>query len=148
MRPNRLRLGAIAAWLGVIALGLDALVPIHLAFDLAHAFEHLSHRQDSGVATHDLSSRLLALVTGHHDADAEPGDGTKDHGKHHHADCAVCGSLATLAGFAPASAVLLPVPIRIDVPILLAGAETPPRADCAAAYRSRAPPIATADLTT
>jgi Protein of unknown function (DUF2946) len=148
MRPNRMRLGAIAAWLGVIALGLDALVPIHLAFDLGRAFEHPSHRRDSGAAGHDLSSRLLALVTGHHDEDAQSGDGTKDHGKHHHADCAVCGSLASLAGFAPASAVLLPVSIRIDVPTLLAAAEIPPRADCTAAYRSRAPPIATADLTT
>lgn len=142
MRPNRLRLGAIAAWFGVIALSLDALVPIHLAFDLAHAVEHRSHRQDSGIAEHDLSSCLLALVTGHHDEDARPGDGTKDHGKHHHADCAVCGSLATLAGFAPASAVLLAVPIHIDVPMLRAAAETARRADCTAAYRSRAPPIA------
>ena len=44
MRPNRVRLGAIAAWLGVIALSLDALVPIHLAFDLAHAFNAAAHR--------------------------------------------------------------------------------------------------------
>ncbi len=148
MRPNRLRLGAVAAWLGVIALGLDALVPIHLAFDLAHAVEPLSHREDSGAAEHDLSSRLLTLLTGHHDEDAQPGDGTQDHGKHHHADCAVCGSLATLAGFAPASAVLLPAPIRIEVPVLRAAADTARHADCAVAYRSRAPPTARADLTT
>ena len=46
MQPNRLRLGAIAAWLGVIALSLDAIVPIHLAFDLAHAFQTTTHRED------------------------------------------------------------------------------------------------------
>ena len=71
MQPNRLRLGAIAAWLGVIALSLDALVPIHLAFDLAHAFQTATHREDSSPAGHDFSWRLLALVTGHQDADGK-----------------------------------------------------------------------------
>ena len=73
MWPNRLRLGAIAAWLGVIALSLDALVPIHLAFDLAHTFETGTHREASSPAEHDFSWRLLALVTGHQDADESGG---------------------------------------------------------------------------
>ncbi len=48
MRPGRPRLRAIAAWLGVLALSLNALfVPIHLAFDLAHALGHRgTPRQD------------------------------------------------------------------------------------------------------
>ena len=147
MRPNWLRLRGIAAWLGVIALSLDALVPIHLAFDLTHAFEHATHREDSSAVEHDFSWQLLALVTGHHEEDAPSGGKNDGHGKHHHADCAVCSSLGTLAGFAPVSAIPLSIAIRIEVPVLLAAIASEPPAAPAVAYRSRAPPIATADPT-
>jgi Protein of unknown function (DUF2946) len=144
MRRSRMRLGAIAAWLGVIALGLDAVVPIHLAFDLARALEAGTHREAPSAADEDLSRRLLTLVTGHHDEDSDTGGKTGGHGKHHQTDCAVCSSLGTLAGFALATAVLLSVPIRIETPVLLTAitSEPPP---ALAAYRSRAPPIASAD---
>ncbi len=158
MRPRRLRLGIIAAWLGVIALGFDALVPIHLAFDLDHAFEAVAQRQNAPAAGHDFSWRLLALLTGHLDGGHSSGDkadssaegadsaakGADGHGKHHHPDCAVCSSLGTLAGFAPATAVPLGAPTRIEAPILPAATNRAPRAVTAVAYRSRAPPIARA----
>ena len=144
MRPDRLRLITLAAWLGVVALGINALVPVHLAFDLAHDLEAAGQRKDSGATDHDFSWRLLALITGHNDADHT----SDDCDKHHHSDCAVCSSLSTLAGFAPVSAILLPVPIRIDAPVLLTVLASDPLAAPAAAYRSRAPPITTADLTT
>ena len=144
MRPDRLRLRTLAAWLGAVALAINALVPVHLAFDLAHDLEAAAQREDSGATVHDFSWRLLALITGHNDADHT----SDEHDKHHHTDCAVCSSLATLAGFAPISAILLTVPIRIDAPILLRAIASDPLAAPAAAYRSRAPPIATADLTT
>lgn len=35
MLQNRLRLGVISAWLGVIALGCNALIPIRLAAEFA-----------------------------------------------------------------------------------------------------------------
>jgi hypothetical protein len=148
MRPNRLRFGAIVAWLGVIALSLNALVPIHLAFDLAHAFETAAHREASSSVDNDFTRRLLTLVTGHHDEDAPSGDKTDSHGKHRHPDCAVCSSLGTLAGFAPVTVVSLLVPIRIEAPVLLAAIASEPPAAPAVAYRSRAPPIATADPST
>jgi Protein of unknown function (DUF2946) len=148
VRPNRLRLGAIAAWLGVIALSLDALVPIHLAFDLAHALETAAHRGGSSAAERDFSERLLTLVTGHHDEDTASGGKTSSPDKHHHPDCAVCSSLGTLAGFAPAAIVPPSIPIRVEAPILLAAIASEPPAAPATAYRSRAPPIATADLNT
>ena len=148
MRPRRLRLGIIAAWLGVIALGFDALVPIHLAFDLDHAFEAAAQRQHAPAAGHDLSWRLLALLTGHLDSGDSPADKAGGHTKHHHPDCAVCSSLGTLAGFAPALAVPVPTPIRIEAPILPAASDSAPRAAIALAYRSRAPPIARARSTT
>ena len=147
MRPRRLALGIIAAWLGVIALGLNALVPIHLAFDLDHAFEAAAQRQNAPAARHDLTWRLLALLTGHCDGNSS-GDKADDHAKHHHPDCAVCSSLGTLAGFAPALAVPLPAPTSIETPILPVAADRAPRAATALAYRSRAPPIARARSTT
>jgi hypothetical protein len=144
MQPIRLRLGAITAWLGVIALSLDALVPIHLAFDLAHTFETAIHREDSSAVEHGFSWRLLTLVTGHHDEDEDSPSGGKTGSpdKHHHPDCAVCSSLGTLAGFAPASAVPLSVPTRVETPTLLTTVAREPPAAPATAYRSRAPPIA------
>jgi hypothetical protein len=99
VRPNRMRFGAITVWLGVIALGLDALVPIHLAFDFAHTFETGAHREDTRSVDNDFARRLLTLITGHHDEDAPSDSGAGGHGKHHHPDCAVCSSLGTLAGF-------------------------------------------------
>jgi Protein of unknown function (DUF2946) len=143
--PNRLSLGAIAAWLGMIALGFNALVPIHLAFDLADNFASGGRQRGVGAAEHGLEWRVLALVTGHDEPEAKP-DG--HHGPQHDADCAVCSSLGTLAGFAPAAAVPLPVPVRVEAPILLAAAASEPPAAPAVAYRSRAPPFATADPNT
>ncbi|HEY3912502.1 MAG TPA: DUF2946 family protein [Stellaceae bacterium] len=145
-RPNRLRLGVIAAWLGVIALSLDALVPIHLAFDLAEAFATVTPRAEA--ADHDPTRQLLALLIGHRDGDGHHGDTSDSHGRHHR-DCPVCAAIGTLTGFAPAALVLLSAPLRIPAPApLAAAAESAPRAGPAAAYRSRAPPIATADPTT
>ncbi len=133
----------IAAWLGVIALGLDALVPVHLAFDLAETLASATHQAEAAdyrLSRHDPTRRLLALLTGHRDGDGHPGDNSDNHGKDHHRECAVCGSLGTLAGFAPAASVPLSAPLRIKAPILLAAAESAPRAAPAVAYRSRAPP--------
>jgi Protein of unknown function (DUF2946) len=134
MLPTQLRVGAIAVWLGVIALGLNALVPIHLAFDLAHALA--PERHDDG--DHDFVRCLLTLVTGHHDEDEDQSPAHKDH---HHADCAVCGAIGTLAGFAPAAAVLLAVPILVYAPTLPTAEAGAPHTPSLAAYRSRAPPL-------
>ncbi len=134
MRANRLRLGAVAAWLGMIALGLNALVPIHLAFDLAHALAGEERHDASGE--HAFGSSLLELVLGHHDL----ADGTDSHRGHHHTQCAVCGSLGTLAGFALAGPAIMPLPVRIEAPTAAAAVKNEPHAAAPAAYRSRAPP--------
>src|SRR5690348_11673222 len=101
MRARRRRGTIWAARLGLLALALNALVPVHLAFDLAEVFgpaQHCGSQVEAGAA----ERRLLALLSGHSEA-----DGTSDeHGKHH--ACPVCTALGALAGFAPpASAALL-----------------------------------------
>jgi hypothetical protein len=136
MLVNRVKVGAIAAWLGVIALSLNALVPIHVAFDLAHAL--VPNRHEDAATDHDLVRCLLALVIGHHDDDTDQPLGHKDH----HHDCAVCGAIGTLAGFAPAADA-----VHLAIPAVAYGRVLPP-SDIGApdsapftAYRSRAPPL-------
>ncbi len=125
-----------AARLGLFALALNALVPIHVAFDLGD----LSSTRSLGAAAsrpHDIEWRLLALLTGH----LQPDGKSHKHGKAHHDDCPVCRAVGTLAGFAPPKLTVLPVPAPGAAPAaqpataaLRAGAPLP--------YRSRAPPTA------
>lgn len=122
-------------WLGVLALVVNALVPVHLAFDLAAA----STAAQSGAAhsePHGAEWSVLALLTGHADTNGK----TDEHGKDHGFSCAVCGALGTLAGFAPADAVALPLPPPAALPAALAAIGGEP-ANTPLAYRSRAPPI-------
>jgi hypothetical protein len=134
MRARQWRGRIWAARLGLLALALNALVPVHLAFDLAVAFEPAqqcgAHFEIGGA-----EQRLLALLSGHRES-----DGTSDeHGKHH--ACPVCSALGALAGFAPpAPAALLALfPVGLPTTHFVTQAE---RAGAPAAYRSRAPPFA------
>jgi hypothetical protein len=139
MRPGRPRLRAIAAWLGVLALSLNALVPIHLAFDLAHALRHEAHHDSTFAGGGDLEQRVLALLSGHLHAGGKP----DHHGKQHRGpDCPVCGSLGTLAGFAPTAGAVLSAPVPIPAAILVAAAAHEPDGASLTAYHARAPPLA------
>ena len=147
MRPNRLRLRAIAAWLGVIALGFHALVPIHLAFTLAAESSRSVECGGQAAAqngVHDASWRLLALLTGQiegsHHADPR-------HGAHQPAQCAVYGAIVTFAGFIPAPSTILALPVRLEPTRLsLTSAEIRPL-QTSLVYRSRAPPFDAASAT-
>jgi hypothetical protein len=135
MRPHRLKM-AIAVWLGVMALGLNALVPIHLAFDIAHAFaagDHDDHSDD-----HDFVGCLLTLVVGHHEDENQ----SPSHEGPHHEGCAVCGAIGALAGLAPIAATFLAVPIVVHAANLGIVDLAAPHAAPLSAYRSRAPPLA------
>src|SRR5215469_13040530 len=104
MRPYRLKM-AVAAWLGVMALGLNALVPIHLAFDIAHALA--AGDPDDHSDDRDFVGCLLTLVVGHQEDENQspPQKG------HHHEGCGVSGSIGSLTGLAPVTATFLAVPI-------------------------------------
>jgi hypothetical protein len=134
MRVRKWRGRIWAARLGLLALALNALVPIHLAFDIAEAIEP-AHQCGTHAEVEGAEWHLLALLTGHRDA-----DGTSDeHGKHH--ACPVCSALGALAGFAPPApmALLAPVPVGLPAALFVTQAE---RVGAPAAYRSRAPPLA------
>jgi hypothetical protein len=131
---QRLRRASWAVWLAVLALVLDALVPIHLALDLDEALG-VAHRAAPGAIGRGFEWRLLALATGH-----EIGDGKPD-GEHRHPICPAFAALGALGGFATVAAPVLPAPalaaaLPAPAPLAAAPDRTP-----AAAYRSRAPPL-------
>lgn len=138
VRTKRLRFATLAAWLGFIALGLNALVPIHLAFDLADALTASDHGEDAG-AHNDFARSVLALLVGHHHDE----DRSASHQPHHHNDgCAVCGAIGTLAGFAPAAVPQLAAPDSVFVATLEFVDPPAPQLAPVITYRSRAPPLA------
>lgn len=138
MRSRRLALKAAAMWLGVLALALNALVPIHLTFDLVAAI----NEGQPEPAHADYGSRerhFLAALTGHH----QPHDKSGGHGEHRHTDCLVCNSLSALGGSftPPVSAALLGPSLLAALPSLATIVNAPSGAS-PAAYFSRAPPLA------
>jgi DUF2946 family protein len=137
LKSNKPRYNRSAAWFGLLALALNALVPIHIAFDLAEALEAAesqpAHREPDGA-----ERRILALLTGHHEEHGK----SDEHGKHHGAiACPVCSTLGALGGFALPLVVALPLPPPADLPATATLIAGEPGAS-PLAYRSRAPPLA------
>jgi hypothetical protein len=140
MRPMRLKVRAIAAWFGLIAFGLNALVPVHLVFGRAAQFvdaRECGHYEGKAIAWRDPGWWALALLTGQD----ETRDPSHSHKGLHPAASVVCGIVSTLADAMPAAAAVLPLPLRFVAcrlsPVM---AESAPSAPIPAAYRSRAPP--------
>jgi hypothetical protein len=127
-----------AAWLGLLALAVNALVPVHLAFDLAEALapaRHSANEEAGGAERH-----LLALLSGHREAESP----ANDHGKHRHGHpdhhgCPVCSAFGALTGLALPTPVLLPAADANGLAAALPATEIEP-AGTAPGYRSRAPP--------
>jgi hypothetical protein len=131
---QRLRRASWAIWLAVLALGLNALVPIHLALDLGEACAG-QHRAAPEAADHRPEWRLLAHATGHDIGDGRP------EGDHRHPICPAYTALGALGGFATVAAPVLSAPAVAEaLPPLVALAAEPDPAP-AAGYRSRAPPL-------
>jgi hypothetical protein len=145
MRPYRLRLGTIATWFGVIALGFNALVPIQLAaglaIDLAHARE--CGHYEGGTARHGPGWWVRTLLTGHD----ETTDPFHSHNGLHPTIGAVCAAIATPAGFTAATAAAPPLPAGLEQAAVVAVAAENQLPAWPSAYRSRAPPSRTADFT-
>jgi hypothetical protein len=124
------------AWLGLLALALNALVPVHLAFDLAEVFAPARHAADDEA---DSAERhLLALLSGHREAE-NPAHKHGRHGHGHHHECAVCSAFGALTGLALPAPMLLHVGDATGLAAAPPATETEP-AGTAPGYRSRAPP--------
>ena len=137
MKSGGLQRRAWAMWLGLLALALNALVPVHLAFDLAEALG-TAPRHGVPAAAHSAEWRLLALLMGH-----RAGDGRSDHpDKDHGTVCPIYGALGALAGCALTAPAALAVPTPIAIATTLPVIEREAPATPVAGYRSRAPPLA------
>jgi hypothetical protein len=119
-----------------LALLVNALVPIHIAFDLAEALQTTQPRSTHSKA-HGTEWSVLAQLSGHSETDGK----SHEHGKGHPVPCPVCSVLGALAGFTPPSVVALPLPPPAALPVALAAIASEP-ANAPLAYRSRAPPVA------
>jgi hypothetical protein len=122
-----------AAWLGLLALAVNALVPVHLAFDLAEVLAPA--RQSADEEAGGTERHLLALLSGHREAES-PAD---EHGRHHHPGCPVCSAFGALTGLALPMPVLLPAANATGLTAALPATEIEP-AGTPVGYRSRAPP--------
>jgi Protein of unknown function (DUF2946) len=132
---RRLNFRAAAACLGVLALLLQALVPVHLTFDLVAAVDQ--GRSESAHA--DRAERdFLAALSGHHHPRNNPDRG----GANHHTDCTVCNSLGALGTLAPPLSTALPSPVLLASPPEFAALPSERSGASPAAYLSRAPPLA------
>ena len=122
---------------GILALALNALVPIHLAFDLGEELAPAHHGSATEPEHHSVEWRVIAALIGH---DAHDADDTDEHGHHHEATCPVIAAFGALTGLITTTPTTIAQPIavaRVDLP--------PPTVDQpvdppAVAYRSRAPP--------
>jgi hypothetical protein len=139
MSLNRLRLRAIAAWLGVIALGCNSLVPIRFALvlglDLTHA-RQCGHYEGAPLI-HDAGWWMLKLLTGQ-DPTADP---FQSHNGFHPAFSGACGVVGAPPEFIDAARALLPLPtcaeqVRRCISVVRHQPRAPPLA-----YQSRAPPV-------
>lgn len=126
------RLQRVAAWLGLLAFAVQAVVPLLVAAEIGLAarsgtrsiFELCAYGHIHAV-NHDASSPGKSGDQGHHDDDTI---------------CPICVALHAAPVFTAASLVALPLPVSggIDAPAIATTAT--PRPPALAAYRSRAPP--------
>ena len=136
MRARRWRGTKWAAWLGLLALAVNTLVPVHLAFDLAEVLAPARHSADEEAGS--AERRLLALISGHRETES-PADEHRGHQHSHHHGCPVCSAFGGLTGLALPTPVLLPVADAAGLAAPLPATEIAP-AGAPVGYRSRAPP--------
>ena len=122
-----------AARAGILALALNALVPIHLAFDLGEELAP-AHHDATDSEQHSVEWRVFAALIGHNAHDAD------DHGHHHDPTCPVITAFGALTGLMTTTVPTIAQPIAVAIvdppaPATIQSADTP-----SAAYRSRAPP--------
>lgn len=123
------------AWLGILAIAVNALLPIHIVGDIIHAANHLR------MAALEAEAPGLASGPLHHHHDHPAGT---DHRHHHDGACLICSGLT-----AAVAATTLPPPIVMAMPGALTLARPPVAAVAVAGaathtpYAPRAPPAAT-----
>ena len=128
-RPKRI---ALAAWLGLLALAVQSLIPVLLAAEIQIA------------ATQSGKSVFTLCAFGHihvaHGADGKAPDssGDEDQGT----VCPICVALQAAPPFTAPPQIALPLPAALPLATIVADTRPAAKHVTTAAYRSRAPPLA------
>ena len=134
MRPRKRSRIAFAAWLGIVALAIQALIPALLAAEIDIA------GRERGASIFTLCAFGHVHVDSTHD---EPGrTDTPQHDDELGAACPICIALIASPAFTAPAAVALPLPLTGAIAALapIDGQQAPVRF-ATTAYRSRAPPV-------
>src|SRR5271154_6848487 len=102
---TRRRNTGLGVWLGILAVAVNALLPIHIAKDIVHAAGHMR------MAALEAQGIDVAAAPGPHQHHGQPAG--SDH--HHDGGCLICSGLS-----AAAVATTLPAPILLAAPTSLA----------------------------
>jgi hypothetical protein len=130
MAAKGLKRFRIAAWLGLVALGIQALIPALLAVEIRMA------RAEGGHAVVALC--IHGQAVSRHDADGPShAPGSDENGS---AVCPICVALQASPAFTAPAPVILPLPAIHYVATAVVVPQPAVRSVTAAAYRSRAPP--------
>jgi len=134
MRQSKRLRSAFAAWLGIVALAIQALIPALLAAEIEIA------DREHGASVFTLCAfGHVHLATTH---DEPGGSNTPQHDGKLGAACPICIALIASPAFTAPAPVALPLPLAsaIAAPAPIDAQEAPVRF-ATSAYRSRAPPI-------
>ena len=134
MTPRKRPRIAFAAWLGIVALAIQALIPALLAAEIEIA------GRERGASVFTLCAFGHVHVAATHD---EPGGTDRpQHDDELGAACPICIALIASPAFTAPPPIALPLPMAsaIAAPAPSDGQEAPVRF-ATTAYRSRAPPI-------
>jgi len=136
MNLRRLRRVGVGAWLGVLALGMYAIVPIRVAFDIvAMITAGLDGEESSPFAAH--TPHAHAAVPHNHGQTEAPGERSPGH---QHSHCAICGALPVAGAVPVPAAAIVAGPIILETLVLFAVPSLELPTASPAAYVSRAPP--------
>ena len=134
MTPRKRSRIAFAAWLGIVALAIQALIPALLAAEIDIA------GREGGASIFTLCAFGHVHVDSTHDG--QGGTDTPQHDDELGAACPICIALIASPAFTAPTPVALPLPMASAIAALarIDGQEAPLRF-ATTAYRSRAPPI-------
>ena len=138
MGLRRLKRGAFAGWLAVMALSIQALIPALLAAEIS-----VADTGSGGLFTFCAYGHLH-VATHHHEGSASPHhshDGDTDEGEGGAALCPICVALLASPVFTAAPAVFLPLPASRPIEVVATVEASFTVTSFHSAYRSRAPPV-------
>jgi len=124
--PRRSERHGLAAWLGLMAIAIQAFVPLLVAGEIS-------------LAASGADTAIFDQCPFYQDAGGAPGTAEHHHG--HGGLCPICLALLASPAFTQPATVPLPLPVATAVAVRPAETPLAARPALRVAYRSRAPPL-------